>query len=97
MQYNDLVKALMELRNKGQITGTASTANEVEGVSGAFFNDASNRNLQGRQVTLGQDQLALERWKMQKMLEAANDTNRNQLIGNALKAGTGLAGLYYTR
>jgi hypothetical protein len=97
MQYDELVKLLTAQRAHGQITGTAPTASEVEGVSGAFFNDASTRNLQGRQVNLGIDQLALERWRMQKMLEAANEGNRNQLIGNALKSGVGLAGLYYTR
>ena len=97
MQYDELVKLLTAQRAKNQITGNTGSASDVEGLSGAWFNNVANKELQGKQVNLGIDQLALERWRMQKMLEAANEGNRNQLIGNALKSGVGLAGLYYTK
>jgi hypothetical protein len=105
MQYNDLVKLLTQARAKAQVTGTALTENDVAGISGGFFNDASNKSYQNRQIDLqaqghkdklglAEDSLELERWKMLKMLEAAKKGQRNNMIGNLLNTGVSAYGLY---
>ena len=101
MQFQDLVAAFMEARNKARLQGRPLSAQETRGLSEGWFSDASNKALQGRALNFkekyGEDALAMERWKMQEMLNAAKKGNRNQLIGNALKSGVSLAGLYYNK
>jgi hypothetical protein len=101
MEYQDLVAALMAARNKAQLQGRPLSSEETRDISSGYFDNAANRTMQSRAISFqgkhNADSLALERWRMLKMMEAAKDTNKNQLIGNALKSGVGLAGLYYTK
>ena len=105
MEYNDLIKELTALRAWAQVTGTPVTEQNMAGVAGGFFNDASTKSAQNRQIDLqaqtskdnlelAGDQLELERWKMQKMMEAAKKGGRNQLIGNLLNTGVSAYGVY---
>ncbi|MDD5006352.1 MAG: hypothetical protein PHS33_07660 [Candidatus Omnitrophica bacterium] len=95
--YQDMITAIMEAKRKAQLEGRPLSAEEVRGITGGYFEKSANRNLQNRELDFREknaaDQLALERWRMQKMLESAGSSNNNQLISNLLKTGGSLYGL----
>lgn len=86
-EYPKLVTALMELRRKAQLEGRTPSQEEVEAISAGYFQDASQRAAQSKQVSLGFDQLALEKWQQQKMMDAANSASRNALLSNLINTG----------
>lgn len=71
MQYQDLVQALMDAKAKAQLQGRPLSADETRGVSGGYFNQMANRNLQGKALNL-------------QTQEAAN-TEKNRATELALK------------
>jgi len=97
MQFQDMVKALMEARRKAQQEGRPLSPEEAQGISGAWFDTAQGRELQHKQINTMEDSLALERWKQQKMMDVANRASGNQMWNNIIKTGGSLYGLNYLR
>jgi hypothetical protein len=95
MEFNKLVSALMEARRNAQLQGRPLSAQETEGITQGYFNEAGQRAAQNRQIDTMEDRLAMERWKQQKMLEAAEKAGNNEFWNNIIKTGGSLAGMKY--
>jgi len=97
MQFQNIVTALMEARRKAQLEGRPLSAQEAEGISSGYFQKAAERNLQGRELDFREknatDQLAMERWKAQQMIDSAGSASQNQLWSNLLRTGGSLYGM----
>jgi hypothetical protein len=95
MEFTKLVSALMEARRNAQLQGRPLSAQETEGITQGYFNEAGQRAAQNRQINTMEDRLAFERWNSQKMLEVANKSSNNELWNNLIKTGGSLAGMKY--
>ncbi len=97
MQFQNMVTALMEAKRKAQLMGRSLSAEEAQGIAGGYFEKAAERNIQNRELDFREknaaDQLAMERWRMQQMMNSAGSANQNQLYSNLLRTGGSLYGL----
>jgi hypothetical protein len=97
MEFNDLATALMVARRKAQLAGRPLSQQEAKGVSQGYFQDAGERNLQGRAINFAEkhweDTKALEKYRRKSLMKAANRLSINELISNLANSGIALWGM----
>ncbi|MEN6423325.1 MAG: hypothetical protein ABFD76_15405 [Smithella sp.] len=94
-RFPKMTTALMEARRQAQLQGRPLSSQEAEAIAAGYFQNAQERAAQSQAMNLQEDQLALEKWRQKKMMEAAGQGQTNALLSNLINTGGTLAGYKY--